>query len=182
MAHLPLAGAILVGPAFSASANPPKPELLSTITVSAIDWTRLESEPLRKQKQTFDVREVSDPELASMIMDASEPILRFVFALLSTETPGSLDAKDRDRLEGPHAVVRLSPPGKSKWRPRFIHERLYGWEKIGPDQLEFTVRYVEISKTLFYTDDYRFVRFGGKWLFRGHVSPAATLLQTRPVK
>ena len=155
---------------------------MSTITVVAIDWTKLEQEPLRKQKQTLDVRKVSDPALASRIIDAAEPVLRFLGSVMYAATEDASEPEIRARVEDPTTVIRMPPKGTERWRPKFIHSRIYDWKLTGPDQIDFTVLYKQISGKEHFTDDYRFVRINGIWLFRGHVSAQPTPIQSTPIQ
>ena len=164
-----------------ASQPSPEPQTLSTITVTAIDWTRLKTEPLRKQKQTIDVCGISDPALASMIMDAAEPILRFLGAVMYAAADDASEPEIRARVESPATVIRMPPSGAARWRPKFVDWRIYDWKLTGPDQIDFTVLYKQISGKEHFTDDYRFVRINGIWLFRGHVSAQPTPIQTTPI-
>ena len=159
-----------------------EPETTSTITVVAIDWTKLEQEPLRKLKRMVDVRAVSDPALASTIIHAAEPVLRFLGSVMYAATEDASEPEIRARVEGPTTGIRMPPKGTERWRPKYIHSRIYDWKLAGPDQIEFTVLYKEISGKQHYTDDYRFVQVNGTWLFRGHVSAQPTLIQTTPLK
>ena len=174
--------ALFFGTPNLAMAQVTEPVSLGTIVVKPIDWTRLRSEPLRKQKQTVDVGAVSDPVLASAIVDAAEPILRFLIAVMYAEPADTSDPKVRQHLETPNTVVRFPPAGVSRWRPKFIHQNIYDWRLTGSDEIKFTVRYQEISGKQYYTDDYCFVRMNGAWLFRGHVSDEATSIQIRATK
>ena len=178
---LPACAVFLVSLA-CASQPSPEPQTLSTITVTAIDWTRLKTEPLRKQKQTIDVREISDPALASMIMDAAEPILRFLISVMYAATEDNSDPEIRARIESPATIIRMPPRGTERLRPKFVDWRIYDWKRTGPDLIEFTVLYKQISGKEHFTDDYRFVRINGIWLFRGHVSAQPTPIQSTPIQ
>lgn len=150
---------------------------------SAIDWSALKREPLRKQKQALDVRDVSDPQLASRIIEASERILRYLGLLLEATSEDGDDPFLRSLIlplvVSKSTVVRV-PPREAGGRARFLHVRIHDWKLVGAHELEFRVLYSDLTGKRKYSDDFRFRRFNDVWWFAGHVSPQPTPVVTAP--
>ena len=173
---------VLFGPISCATESLSETKVSGATSVGTIDWTKLKTAPLRKQKQVLDVSAVSDPELAARIIEAAEPILRFLGLLMAVTTDDASEPYIRSRVKSPKTVIRIPPRSDVGSKSRFLHTRLYDWKQTGPDEIEFMVHYLEINGKRHYTDDFRFIRFNGAWYFAGHVSVLPSPIQTTPVK
>ena len=164
-----------------AERGPTRDDVRGRAAGESIDWSKLKKQPLRKQKQVLDVRAVSDPRLAAEIVDASEPILRYLGLLMEPSINDASSPHIRPLLRGPATVVRVPPSSVPGTRSRFLHTRIYDWKRIEPNELQFRVLYHEGAGPKHYTDDFRFIKFNAAWYFAGHVSPQPSPIETTPM-